>query len=153
MYESYERYLKARSSGLRSEAKALAASLIAEFDSAPSDSFVNELCRPTDRQRIDMLLWRGIVLPAIRDRLEVDPIAVRHLIATIQNLYEDRVAHEELGWVSAVELLERLLGMEPKKCLGQGKVSLKEGRLVLARDPRVAEGRVVWDGRCDSGAV
>lgn len=103
MYPSYQEFCKVTTSGQRDEANRVARQVVIDYNNSPDPSFLVSLCESAERRssRIHHQLWSGIVLPYVASQLNNNPVAVKCLIQTIQNLYSDKSAHAKLGWVSA----------------------------------------------------
>ena len=113
MYERYKQFLRLKESGLRREANELTTEIISDFWESPSKSFVLGICHISEHSKINHLLWRGIVFRWASTRLTTDADAIRCLIKTVQNLYNDKEAHGQVGHITEEGLIRGLLEIEP----------------------------------------
>ncbi len=91
----------------------MAPKVVSDFWQSPSRQFISKLCEVSDDQRINHLLWRGIVFRWVQPRLETEAAAVRYLLQTIQNLYSDQAAHQQVDYLTEEDLIRKLLRLEP----------------------------------------
>ncbi|MDP6634659.1 MAG: hypothetical protein QGG42_07170 [Phycisphaerae bacterium] len=112
MYTSYAKYCKLKESGFRKEANRAAEQVVVDYSNDPNPDFVVSICEGVE-DRLNYHLWSGIVLPFVKADLEGNPIAIKCLIQTIQNLYSDGSAHRELEWISEEQLIRRYLALCP----------------------------------------
>lgn len=85
---------------------------VIEFCKNPNIDFIANLCR-TIEHKIHHHIWRGIIFPFVKQELDNNPIAIKCLIQAIQNLYSDRTAHAELGWLTESQLIDKYLVFYP----------------------------------------
>ena len=85
---------------------------VTEFCQNPDIDFITTLCASSDH-KINHRIWRGVVFPFVKQEMEKNPKAIKCLIQTIQNLYSDRTAHTELGWVTEDQLINKYLTFYP----------------------------------------
>lgn len=111
--EKYKQFVELKQSGHRRQARALADDLIREYLAEPDVSFLLRMCEACTH-RIDHELWHRLVIPAIEPRLSDDPQAIRALIKTIQNLYSDKWVWKRLGYLTELDLTQRLLELCPE---------------------------------------
>ncbi len=113
MYPSYEKFLKLKESGLRQNANQIAPEVVSEFWESPSRDFISILCEVPEHHKINYILWRGIVFQWIKPRIETEAFAIRCLLKTIQNLYGDKEAHKQVGYLTEEDLTRQLFRLEP----------------------------------------
>ena len=112
MREKYREFCDLRESGLRKDANRAAQEFVAEYKEKPDASFLSEICESVDH-KINYHIWSGIVLPFYRQDPR-DPVAIKCLIETVQNLYSDKSAHESLNWISEWQLVDQYLELLPE---------------------------------------
>ena len=111
--EKYKQILDLKQSGRKQQARALADELIHEYQSEPDEAFLLRMCGACTF-KIDHLLWQRLVIPAITPRLESDPVAIKVLIQTIQNLYSDKETWRRLGYITEEQLIQKMLALSPE---------------------------------------
>ena len=116
--EQYRQFLELKRSGRKQQARLLADEIIAAYQFNPDYEFLLRIC-DANTQRVDHILWQRLVFPAILNRLDDDPRAIRALIQTIQNLYSATEEWKRLGYVTEQELTRRLLTLCPEDSWGK----------------------------------
>lgn len=112
MYASYQLFQRLKELGCRQEATAAAQQVVVDYHNDPKPEFVAAICADVNH-KLNHTLWSGIVLPYVLAELKCNPVAVKCLIQTIQNLYSDKSAHAKLNWISEQQLLDCYLRMCP----------------------------------------
>ena len=112
MYPTYEEYCRQKEAGNRSKVNQAANDFVTEFTRMPNTGFIISLCESVEH-KLNHLIWRGIVFPFVKIEMENNPAAIKCLIQTIQNLYSDRTAHAEFGWVTEDQLTIKYLSICP----------------------------------------
>ena len=111
MREKYREFSDLRESGLRKDANRAAREFVAEYKENPDTSFVSQICESVDH-KMNHHIWSGVVLPLYREDTR-DPIAIKCLIETVQNLYSDQSAHRSLDWITEWQLVDQYLELVP----------------------------------------
>ena len=112
MYSKYLEFCELRDAGLRQKANQAAQDFVAEYRANPDPGFITEICESATH-KINFHIWSGVVWPFyVEDR--TNPIAIKYLIQTIQNLYSDKTAHKSVDGVTEWQLLDQYLDAVPK---------------------------------------
>lgn len=126
MYPSYEKYKQLKMKGLRKEANACVRNVIEEYLSSPDERFPYQILEDADgNHKVNYLLFKKIVYPYLKPRLDKDPDAIRKLISTLHNVYQDKEIHQELGWIDEADLLRRLLSIYPNDTQAKNRLVRK----------------------------
>ena len=126
MYPSYEKYKQLKMKGLRKEANACVRNIIEEYLSSPDERFPYQILEDADgNHKVNYLLFKKIVYPYLKPRLDKDPDAIRKLISNIQNLYQDKEIHRELGLITEKDLLRRLISICPNDTRAKNRLIIK----------------------------
>jgi len=120
-YPSYQEYLALKAKGLRIAANAVAKEVVCEFRETPDERFILHLCEEKDGQRINHILWKGIVFPYVTENLTTQINAMKCLINSIQNLYSDKKCHRLLDFITEYQLIEKLYELVPEDNWARGK--------------------------------
>jgi hypothetical protein len=115
MYPSYREFYKVATSDHPDEANRAARQVVIDYNNSLDPNFLVSLCESAERRgsRIHHQLWSGIVFPYVASQLTNNPVAVKCLIQTIQNLYSDKSAHAKLGWATEWQLVDLYRTMCP----------------------------------------
>ncbi len=116
--EQYRQFLELKQSGRKQQARSVADEIIAAYQANPDYEFLLRIC-DANTQRVDYILWQRLVFPAILERLNDDPRAIKALIQTVQNLYAAKEEWKRLGYVTEQELTGRLLTLCPEDRWGK----------------------------------
>ena len=111
MYAKYREFCTLRDAGMKQKAALVAQEFVAEYIDNPNPDFVAEICATVDH-KLNFHIWSGVVAPFFLAD-PANPIAIKCLIQTIQNLYSHKPTHEQLGWVTDWQLLDRYLDLIP----------------------------------------
>ena len=115
MYPSYEKYKQLKSKGLRKQALACIDDIVIEYLSSPDRRFPCHILEDADdNHKINYILFKKIVYPYLKPRLDKDPDAIKKLISVLHNVYQDKEIHQDLGWIDERDLLRKLLSISPQ---------------------------------------
>jgi hypothetical protein len=111
--EKYKQFVALKQYGPKHQVRMLAEDLIREYQAEPDEAFLLRMCDACTH-KMDHMLWKRLVFPAMERRLDDDPKVVRALIKTVQNLYSDKEAWQRLGFITEMQLTQRLLELCPE---------------------------------------
>lgn len=116
--ESFEQYKAYEEQGLRTEAKACLHDFVSSFsDASEIEDWVWQylpLLKENRHCRIRHEIFVELVYPTLkRGYLKQDFVSTLWLGKLVQNIYNNRAIHEELGWVTDYELYLRSYELEP----------------------------------------
>lgn len=114
----YERFLDCEARGLKREAKQAVEDFIASFcDDADIQAWVWSYLpqlRTNRHSRLRHELFERLIFPVLRRGYEADDFeSLLWLGRLIQNVYQTRTLHAELGWVTDAQLFRRCYAMNP----------------------------------------
>lgn len=113
----YERYLEFEARGLKRQATEAVRAFIDSFDEGEIEGWVREHLAELQRNshgRIRHELFEALVFPVLKRGFLADDVpSILWLGRLIQNLYQARTLHSDLGWVTDTALFRRAFELEP----------------------------------------
>ncbi len=113
MYLSYTEYKKLKDEGLRKEANSKTLELIQEYLNSPNLNFINLVIEEAQGDKLQFELYREIVFPELlKGYRNADIDSYKKLALTIQNIYDDEKIHLELGGITEIDLLKKIISLD-----------------------------------------
>lgn len=112
LIKEYYEFLELKQLGFQVKARALADELVIKYNEKPDYSFILKICEMC-HHKIDHIIWKKIILPELERRIEYDPLAIKAMILTIQNLYSSKPDHERLDYITEERLTIKLIKINP----------------------------------------